>query len=341
MNDQFSTLTAGFDFEGPIMLIPMPGGLQLHCWHSPALAAMETALWPGTPGLGLSALLARAALAGANTWALGVMRGDSSLGGAFAVLERGRLNARLTVMLVNGLPGGQDLMIALERLAAKLGATAMLLEIVSAQAGQAPLPALLQETVRYTDERLYVIDLSVPELARQFGSNTRRNINKGRKAGLQVRVQADELALQAHADLTGASMSRRQKRGESVALRGSMERVIQLLASGGGRLFQACLGEQVLSSKLVFTLGRHGYYYDGGSSSQGMELGASQFLMAHIIDTLREEGMLSYNLEIASAGNTGLMRYKEGFAPQLWYVERVAVERPSPWRKLRNLLRGF
>ncbi len=316
----------------------LPNGLQLTCRPKPDLAAFSQKLWSGTPGIGLSALQARAVLGGAASWSLVLNSGETSIGGAVAVVERGRVNAGLTVTMVNDLPGGEFFIAAVERFAAKLAVTSISFELISSTEHPAVIPPLARETVRYCGERLYVVDTTNADPTKAFSTNTRRNINKAKKGLIQATVTADASALKHHAHMSDDSMSRREKRGESVAMRGSQDRVKRLLASGDGRLFQAVQDEQVLSSKLVFVLGRHGYYYDGGTSPEGMTLGASHFLMAHIIETLHAENRVSLNLEIASAGNLGLMRYKEGFGSQCWFVERVSADRSSAWRKLRNIV---
>src|SRR6218665_297987 len=78
----------------------MPDGAEMLCEPVSHLSALAQQFWPGTPGLALSALFAKAVLGGGETWSLSVSRGGELLGGAFAVIERGRVNAKLTITAV-------------------------------------------------------------------------------------------------------------------------------------------------------------------------------------------------------------------------------------------------
>jgi lipid II:glycine glycyltransferase (peptidoglycan interpeptide bridge formation enzyme) len=104
-------------------------------------------------------------------------------------------------------------------------------------------------------------------------------------------------------------------------------------------LFQAQLGDQIISSNLVFFQGKNAYYYDGGSSPEGMSLGASHFLMHTIINKLHADGYRNLNLGIARAGNDGLIRFKEGFAAELRFVDRATYDRDRLGLRAVNLLR--
>ena len=146
-----------------------------------------------------------------------------------------------------------------------------------------------------------------------------------------------EQAVDAHFEMTATSLSRREKRGESTTLRSPRQNVLALMRTPGAQLFQAALNGQVLSSMLVFMLGRHGYYYDGGTSQSGMELGASHFLMNHIIGDLKASGAKTLNMGIAASTNPGLIRYKEGFSPDIWVVQRTSSDQATSYKLIRNV----
>jgi hypothetical protein len=86
-----------------------------------------------------------------------------------------------------------------------------------------------------------------------------------------------------------------------------------ILQAGAGTLYQAVIGDQVLSSALVLKAARGAYYQSSGTSPDGMACGASHFLVCEIARTLRDEGMELFNLGGADPQNRGLWEFKSGF----------------------------
>lgn len=315
-----------------------PGGTaRFIASRSKDLAADLGRVWPNVPAAGLSGIEARAFLDGGQAWIFAVMRDGVSLGHGFGVVQRGRKQAGLITTVLPDAPGGPLYWEGLRQFVAKQFITELVVESVGFKVSGEPIPAFAAETSRIVNEHMYVIDLSQPEGSRKLSSNNRRNIARAAKAGVQAVDLPREQALAAHFALAQNSLNRREQRGESIALRSPEAAVVRVLSSGTGRLYQAGLDGQVLSSKVVFMLGRHAYYYDGGTSPEGMDLGASHFLMAHIISSLREAASLTLNMGIAAADKPGLIRFKEGFDPDLWIVQRVVSRHDSLYKLLRNL----
>jgi len=286
-----------------------------------------------------SAFQARSVLVGNPTWLVAVRAPDETPDYVFATLQRGRLRSELTVTALGKLPLQEDCWTVLEQLAENLAATSILVETVTGEP-TSHVPAVDGEIVRYIGERLYVVDLADEGQASNLSKNTKRNIARAAKAGVRIDVSTTASALEAHFELTGASIDRRAGRGEDVTQRASAERVRKMLADGCGRLFQATLDGEALSSDFVFQLGGSAYYYDGGSSSRGMALGSSHYLMSEILSRLQSDGLHAINLGLARAGNEGLARFKEGFGARLAHVERVLVKRDRVTRMTRNMIRS-
>jgi hypothetical protein len=117
-------------------------------------------------------------------------------------------------------------------------------------------------------------------------------------------------------------MTRRSARGEAVP---SVQRdalAEAFLATGVGELFQAVAdGASPLSSILVLRSPVGAYYHSAGTSPEGMDRGASQFLIASTAEQLRSEGVLRFNLGGAGPESEGLQRFKAGFGARVVPLE--------------------
>jgi len=163
----------------------------------------------------------------------------------------------------------------------------------------------------------WVLQLNSPEEMR-FGSNHRRNINKARKLGVTVTATSDCAAASVHGELMAASMRRRALRGERVPTVKPAETRYEcaFLRSGAARLFQAVLNDSVVSSLLVLQSPTGAYYQSAGTTPEGLEVGASTFLVSEIIRALASEGRNVFNLGGALPEAEGLTRFKSGFGAQ-------------------------
>lgn len=172
----------------------------------------------------------------------------------------------------------------------------------------------------------YVLDLGDGPLLSRVASNHRRNLHRAEVLGVAIRRTRDEAACEQHARLIEASLHRRDARGESVAVKQSAQALLPLLADGAAELFQATLGETVLSSVLVLRAVHGGYYHSAGTSPEGMRCGASHFLIVSIADSLRSNGADVFNLGGADADSEGLRRFKLGFGARPVALEAAEAE---------------
>jgi len=168
------------------------------------------------------------------------------------------------------------------------------------------------------DRTEWVLQLNSPEEMR-FGSNHRRNINKARRFGVTVTSTTDCESDSVHGELMAASMQRRALRGERVPIIKPAEMHSEcgaFLRSGAARLFQAVLNDSVVSSLLVLQSPTGAYYQSAGTTPEGLEVGASTFLVSEIISALASEGRDVFNLGGAGPDEEGLRRFKSGFGAQ-------------------------
>ena len=177
-----------------------------------------------------------------------------------------------------------------------------------------------------------------------LASNHRRNINKARKHGVALASTTDAAAADIHARLMAASMHRRSERGENVPTISEQDTRNELafLACGAARIYQAVHEGRVVSSMLVLNAPAGAYYHSAGTTPEGMEIGASTFLVSEIIRDLTNQGRLIFNLGGATSESVGLQRFKSGFGAQPVPLAAGVYETASPLhRKLRAAVRLF
>jgi len=298
------------------------------------------------PTVAESSIVARSILGGSSCWKVRLvnrMGGETTT--ALAVLEKGRAGNKLTIALSQPPESRSSFGALLDILCDRLGAIEAWVELITGVDCGAQLPSAEGEVSRYQSQRLYVVDLTKASTSSTYAKNTLRNIRKAERAGAVLRISDSTLSGEIHQKLVHASLSRRAARGEDIALRGADHRILQLLTTGSGRFFQVELEGEIQSSNFVFSLGPYAYFYDGGSTPAGMDQGASHFLLDKTISHLRQSNYHTLNLGIAADGNEGLARFKEGFAPEPHFVERLVVRRGSMLQRgkalLRNLLNDY
>ncbi len=260
---------------------------------------------------------------------------------AYCTLARGKWNSSLFVSLPVAASMDQVSTEWLLPFADKLQVTGLTAEQFTSQPTMATFPASPFEDARYSNVKLFIWDLRGDDWDKKMGSNHRRNLSRARKTGLKIKTSTDDVAILTHLELTGVSLDRRAQRGESTALATGHREIRDILASGQAELFQALEGDVVVSSKIVYSVDKYSFYYSGGTSEQGRKLGASHFLMHWLASTLRDRGMVSLNLDVASEGTGGLSRYKAEFGTDEFYVSRANYNFSGFSRKVSNVFRNI
>jgi Acetyltransferase (GNAT) domain len=158
----------------------------------------------------------------------------------------------------------------------------------------------------------FLLDLSTPPDQWKISETHRRHIRRAQKNAVAIRRgRADGLL--DHLTLCQASMARREERGEDVPSVTDNSEARSLVESGAAELFQAVRDELVLSSMLVIRARAGAYYHSAGTRPEGMEVGASHFLLHSVARTLQEEGARVFNLGGAGPDMQGLRAFKSRF----------------------------
>jgi lipid II:glycine glycyltransferase (peptidoglycan interpeptide bridge formation enzyme) len=196
---------------------------------------------------------------------------------------------------------------------------------------EARIPALPGEFSR-TQRSEFVIDLPGVDLMAQMKKTHRYCVRQGENAGLHLRRTRDPIHCDQHLRVNHASMERRAGRGEQVELAGDAL-LRAALASGSAELFQAVLGDQVLSSSVILRAHSAAYLYSSGTDPEGMKIGASHFLNFQIAKTLQDENCAIYNLGGATSAERGLWDYKTHFGTRRIDLEAVECYVGPRWKQ--------
>lgn len=286
-------------------------------------------------------------MTGKQPWVLALGDGCQLLSPCTGFLTRGRISCRMEIPSLPVL--GENASTFLDGLFRFCGRSGITYLNVNTYASiEASIPAGPNRT-RRTDRVEYVIDLRQPDLWRPVRKGHRWSINRARKAGLQLQCTTSEEQCRIHGQMMAASMQRRKGRGERVSTDIHVEPLLVFLRTGAGILSQAVLEGQVLSSALVLLSDRGAYYQTAGTSPEGIDLGASPFLVFETARNLQERGLQVFNLGGVSEINQGLREFKTGFGPDqrslaaAEYDLRTNLQRAlqGPIRTLRRMLSGW
>ncbi len=171
----------------------------------------------------------------------------------------------------------------------------------------------LGPVVSRKDRWEYVLDLQQPDLFRKMRKGHAYSIKRGQKAGLVLKRRTDMEACRIHADLINASMERRQQRGENVSTGAQADNFASILDAGAGEIFQAVQDDNVLSSNLILLSDKGGYNHTQGTRPDGMNVGAAQFLIHAIAQSLAADGATLFNIGGTDDPESGLTKFKSGF----------------------------
>ena len=180
----------------------------------------------------------------------------------------------------------------------------------------------------------FVIDLQNVDLWRQLRPSHRWRINRSRKAGVKASKTSGLQAWQCHLEAVRASIDRRRGRGERFAEIKNVQWLEGVMESGQGELYQAELGNEVVSSALVVKAKRGAYYFWAGTSATGMAVGASHLLIHEIANQLQTQAVDILNLGGTDLQNKGLIEFKRGFGAREILLEDVDLYLGSRTRRL-------
>lgn len=289
---------------------------------------MLSRLQPRNPFCTAAYLAARRG-AGA-VWLLGVRQQEELIAGCGALLAAGRLNRSLEIESFPML--GPDTGVFADGLAAfcnAQGISRLSLNTFASPAG-CVLPLFPGERAR-VPRREFLLDLRTADLAAGLASNHKRRIKAAEKAGVAVRA-AGTAGVAAHVALMQETFERRRQRGEAVPQQIDSVPLEAYVAGGAARVYQACLGDRVVSSILILLSPSGGYYQSAGNSPESLSTGASHLLVYRVAQMLQKESIEDFNLGGVSEENPGLVRFKEGFGAQAVELEAAEFDVGPPWK---------
>lgn len=276
---------------------------------------------------------------GKDVWLAIIRRDGQVTWGSVGILERGRLCKTLHLVSLCTREAPCNLWSELRHACRRRGVDE--LQLNSLASPETIIPQLDYELQR-SRRREYVLTLDTGDAQLAFAANHRRNIAKAIKRGVSIREGRDDSAIEAHISLQSKSMERRTLRGENAPDSFSMGPVKAFVASGVGRIFQAQLDASIVSSIVVLVSERGAYYQSAGTSAEGMNSGASQFLIHSVSELLRAEGIRRFSLGGVNQGNDGLDRFKSGFGAEPVSLDAVrCFTGRRIKRQLVSLIRGL
>jgi len=285
----------------------------------PQIVAELSALSPTNP-FATEGYFAAMRAVGRAPWVLGLASNGALEVGCGAFLKAGRLGHHLEIPSLPAVAQHSPFWSGLREFCRQHGVVTLELGTFASPAGVAIPTFGVHFTRRPRCE--YLMELG-ENFAARLVTNHRRNLRRAQQAGLVISRTRSAQGLRAHQELRQQSLARRRSRGEDIGQLQHSSEEQAFLQSGVGELFQALQGTSVVSSVLVLQASLGGYYQSAGTSSAGMALGASHFLIHGIAQQLQANGAQMFNLGGADSEST-LGRFKAGFG-----ATRVACEAAS------------
>jgi len=248
---------------------------------------------------------------GHQPWLLGMKSNGQLVAGCYGFQFSGFINRGIQILSIPNVPCDDDFSNSVLLFCSSHRVT--YLELQSFASSSTHIPRLPGEVNRQSRCE-YLLDLENPGWERKLVRDHRQNIKRALQAGLTIRRSKGSDACSEHVRLLAATRDRRRKLGVSIPC--DVEKLwawsLLLTEKGAGELFQAVAGKQALSSVMVLRAAEGVYGEASGTSPEGMECGASHFLIYSIARALREESMRVFNLGGAES-NPGLSLFKSRF----------------------------
>jgi hypothetical protein len=249
---------------------------------------------------------------GTEVWAMGHYTDDKLDYGCLAEIQKGKLHRQLEIRSTPSL-AGDDFWCELGKFCMDQNITELVLgsfgtspELPTSKllASSAQEPAIKERTE-------YWVDLDVEDLKKNMRRSQRTVYKRACDRNLVV-VQPDfEEGLRRHEGFTGASLGRRREKGEDIPIFQKNNFTLELLRSGGARLYECRLGDHAVGSVILTVAEKGAHGYSAGFSSEALKLGVGVFLNYTTFEILRDEKMVVFNLGDAQP-KSGLATFKKG-----------------------------
>ena len=275
---------------------------------SPALADRISELTPDNPFYTSKYNEVRKRL-GSTPCALWLEDRGVTIEGCSAFLSKGRLNSRMEITSLPDLKHPDAFWGGVFELCRDQGFSSLSVHSFGSTRSQIPGSEMRTELRKRCEYRL---DLSQGDLLKRANRQHRRKVRSATAAGLTIRVGGDETIRRTHVVLANVSLDRRRGRGFSIESNIGLAETDAFIATGAGTIYQALVGDEVMSTLLIALSPTGVYAQSSGTSDAGRELGASHFLFHRTACRLREEGYNIFNLGGADETSTGLREFKLG-----------------------------
>lgn len=238
-----------------------------------------------------------------------------------AFLRNGRLNRRLEITSLPSLPDGGEFWDGLVKFCRASDISILNVETFgSPETMIAPLNGETARKGRYE----FQLDLAGTDLWTGLNRRNRRSIKKAIDAGLQLQRAEGQTACQSHVEIANSSLTRRRNRGEDIRYEIGADDALAFIQNDAGEIYQAALGDEVLSSILILRSSTGAYAQTSGTRDAGLEYGSSQFLWYETARRLQSESLTLLNMGGTDKQSLGLQEFKAGFGSRR--IELEAAE---------------
>jgi hypothetical protein len=158
------------------------------------------------------------------------------------------------------------------------------------------------------------LDLDPSAIWTGYEHKVRKNVNKARRAGLEVIVDLDGEHLEDFLQIYRSTMERRNAGAEYYFPPEFFRRLIRNLA-GQFAFFHVLWDGRVVSTELVLSSVDHLYSFLGGTLTEAFDLRPNDLLKHAVIEWGRDLGKKAYILGGGYERGDGIFRYKLSFAP--------------------------
>lgn len=200
------------------------------------------------------------------------------------------------------------------------------------------LPPEIKSTSDFT--HLLRIDRPYPEVVAGFSETNRRNIRKGKRSGIEVRLASSLDDIREYF-LLYASTVRRWEDEPAIRFDWPLFRNCFDLASENPdniRFWMATLDEQPIAGACIFYWNSHVVYWHGASLSEHLDKRPNNVLFDHIIRDAVDGGFAYFDFN-PSGGHEGVARFKASFGAEQVEIRRWRYQ--SPVFTLLDGLRGL
>lgn len=192
-------------------------------------------------------------------------------------------------------------------------------KIVSTFARLSLFPGQLLDTPMETvvDRSNVVRPLQLEESAlwMDYAHKVRKNVNKARQLGVEIRMDPEGADLDAFLRIYESTLDRRDASDGYFFGRAFFESILRDL-KGQFMFFHAVLDGQIVSTELVLVSERHLYSFLGGTLAEAFHARPNDLLKHAVIEWGRQTGKSSFVLGGGWQEADGIFNYKLAFAPQ-------------------------